>query len=397
VAGNFSGRITLGGQTVDTVDNTDDVFVMMLDAQGKPMWSGITGSAGEQVATGVAFDPDGAVIITGTFANNVDFGTGAITALEQDTFLTKLDRSGKPIWVQHFSADDGGPSGVGESSPTAGVAVDSAGNIAIAGTFSGTFGFGGAPLDTSPDGGTAGFVAKLDPDGKEVYSLTLDGDSLDVNALAFDADGDLIVTGANRGELKIGDGDFVSGRSSNAFVVKLSPRGEPLWAFQIGGDQSDARAIAVGANGDMIVGGAYAGSVQAGGVNANSLVDSQDGYVLHVSADGTPTWLGDVGSGAVSAVALDDSGQALAVGVQIANDRNGDLAKMGFLATVDGGGNVLRASMFSASPSWSFCTSAAASGADAIVAGNFSGSIQLGSGALSAPDTGALFIARVTP
>src|SRR6185312_5454641 len=112
MAGSFQGDLDLGGGKLEG-SSDNDVFVGMFAADGKPMWSGATGGPGEQAATGVAFDPDGNVIVLGGFDGEVSFGESKLTALQHDAFLAKLDRTGKARWVKHWSGDDGGPAGNG--------------------------------------------------------------------------------------------------------------------------------------------------------------------------------------------------------------------------------------------------------------------------------------------
>jgi len=77
---------------------------------------------------GVAADPAGNILVTGSMAGTIDFGGGPLTSAgSSDVFLAKYSAGGAVLWTKHL----GGPGpDVGY-----GVASDSAGNVIVVGYF----------------------------------------------------------------------------------------------------------------------------------------------------------------------------------------------------------------------------------------------------------------------
>jgi hypothetical protein len=88
-----------------------------------------------QSASGVAVNAKGEIFVTGRFAGTLDFGLPnppvATHAKPQDIFLVKLDPQGKPVWARSFSNETTDLS----LSLAPHVAVDSTGTVILAGTF----------------------------------------------------------------------------------------------------------------------------------------------------------------------------------------------------------------------------------------------------------------------
>ncbi|MFT3768323.1 MAG: hypothetical protein QM820_22970 [Minicystis sp.] len=160
LAGSFNGRIDLGGGPLPAKAASVDVFIASLDPTGHHLWSGSTGSAGSQSAAGVALDARGNIVVTGTFQEQVDFGTGPFDALFFDTFVASFGPDGQTLWAKHFSDDPQSPNGIGKSTPS-GIVLGGDDSIVLGGSFTGTLDFGGPPLTTDPEGESA-FVTKLD-------------------------------------------------------------------------------------------------------------------------------------------------------------------------------------------------------------------------------------------
>jgi len=169
------------------------VLVVAFDNMGNCLW--YKGSAAKlafnQFGGSVAVDSAGDVYVTGIANGVIDFGGTTSLAMGLDTFVTKLDPTGKHLWTKVF--------GDGSSAHTRSyVAVDTTGNVFLAGDFTGTIDFGKKPLtaQSAPDGGapqtTGIFVAKLDPaTGSEIWSKSLAGQS--VAAVAVDGAGNSVV------------------------------------------------------------------------------------------------------------------------------------------------------------------------------------------------------------
>ena len=408
LAGNFVSQLNLGDVALPGAASLDNAFVGRLDPDGQVAWGVTGGNSGGQTATGVAFEPDGDVIVAGGFTTSVDFGTGPLTALSSDVFVARLGAGGHPVWVKQFSADDGGPSGAGDSTP-AGVAVDGAGNIALGGSFSGTLGFGGPPLFAAAETADTSFVAELDQDGGFVFSQAFGGQGNAVSAVAFDGAGNVFVGGVDRGSLVIGNSSFTSAGTSG-YVAKLTPRGEVTWALQLGGEgTSEVVALAVDPSGDVLLGGNYGGAITAGNLPPPSTPPAETGgFLLQISGDGTPQWLTLLAGTQLGAITAATGGGALITGAYQGPPSSGQgalppLTPPGaFAARVDGQGSLVRTLVFGTTGInyggfqglSSAGTGIGVAGEDAVIAGTFGAPLQIDPTWLQPVGPGDLFATR---
>src|SRR5262249_36511714 len=119
--------------SVYAVSNTSNLFCKF-DGSGNLIWSKSTGGQ----PYGMAIDQSGNAYITGVFGPSADFGPGPGTltltaAGEGDIFFSKFDASGNFLWAE-------GIGGIRNDNGTD-VRVDPAGNVYVAGSFSGQVDF----------------------------------------------------------------------------------------------------------------------------------------------------------------------------------------------------------------------------------------------------------------
>jgi hypothetical protein len=132
-----TGAIYVAGGTYGNLDvytnadpsgNTEDLFVVKYDAYGIKQWTRQLGSADNDVATGIAFDPNYGVVVTGRTSGNLDqLGNAGL----DDMFLVEFDANGNsgPIRQLGTKADDWGM----------GVVIDGSGKISVVGNTTGGF------------------------------------------------------------------------------------------------------------------------------------------------------------------------------------------------------------------------------------------------------------------
>src|SRR5262249_9285388 len=128
------------------------------------------------------------------------------------------------------------------------IAVDMTGNAYVTG-FAGR----GFPVlnaeQESFGGGMDAFVAKLDPNGQLVYATYLGGSGADSGtSIAVDQDGAAHVAGYTTGDfpVKAAAQSAFGGGEFDAFVAKLSPSGRLIYSTYLGGSGDDvAFGIAV--------------------------------------------------------------------------------------------------------------------------------------------------------
>jgi hypothetical protein len=107
LVGVFTGTTNFGGGPI-TNSGTSDGFLVKLDGTGTELWKKHYSSAGEEYAFGVAVAPTGEVAVTGYFNNAIDFGGGALTASgNHDAFVALYDDDGNHLWSRR-AGDAGG-------------------------------------------------------------------------------------------------------------------------------------------------------------------------------------------------------------------------------------------------------------------------------------------------
>ncbi len=80
VAGSFHGRMTLGDVTLQSAGGSD-AFVVEIDRNGDPQWGRALGGTDDDAAVAVALDPDGLVVVAGSYSGFVaSFGTQTLRA-----------------------------------------------------------------------------------------------------------------------------------------------------------------------------------------------------------------------------------------------------------------------------------------------------------------------------
>jgi hypothetical protein len=97
IAGYFSGPLDFGGglvtpaSTCDPGDFCHDIYLLKLAPDGSHVYSRGLGGESNDFADRVVFDPQGGLVLSGTYSLEIDFGLGAPFKGEyDDIFLTKM-------------------------------------------------------------------------------------------------------------------------------------------------------------------------------------------------------------------------------------------------------------------------------------------------------------------
>jgi hypothetical protein len=226
VAGAASGDIDFGGGGLAAAPGAEgfNVVVAKFDDEGSHLWSErFVGSAMPQVATQVAFDASGDVLLAGWFEGALDLGGGPLPSLHdtaQTGFVAKLSgATGAHVWSTALEAMQS--AGVGA------LATDAAGNVMVAGTLDGFVDFGGPTLS-----GYGLYTASFDHLGKYVWGKASAGTGSAL-ASAADADpfGNTLLAGTFGGSLQFGATPSLSDTSNlDGYVAKLGPKGDAVWS-----------------------------------------------------------------------------------------------------------------------------------------------------------------------
>jgi hypothetical protein len=153
-------------------------------------------------------------------------------------------------------------------------------------------------------------------------------------ASAMAPDGSLFIGGSFRGSVDLDPTAGVDMRTSAAlpngqasvdgFVTKLNPDGSYAWTRTVAGSDYDAVAsLAVAADGSVVAGGSYAGTIDfdpGPGVASGALPPYGAPFVLKLGSDGAFVWVRTfdattgTASGAASRLALDQAGAVYVAG-----------------------------------------------------------------------------------
>lgn len=180
------------------------------------------------------------------------------------------------------------------------VAIDTAGNSYLAGTFSGTTDFdpghthaGDTDILTAR-GDTDAFFAKYAPDNTLLWAQRMGGDTPVIFnggvtdgawGAAIDTAGNAYVTGRFYGAADFGSATLTSVGGSDGFVAKLDSSGTFQWARRWG-TAADETGSGVGVD---AAGNVYAAGVHVAATQAQSGID-----VLKFSPSGSAVWAGSV-------------------------------------------------------------------------------------------------------
>lgn len=270
---------SLGGQ---------DMFIVKYSPTGAFLWAKQFGDIYDDCANGIAVDSNDNILVTGYFSNSVNFGGGTIWAAYGglDSFVAKFSSSGVHVWSKNFVsyAADYGMS----------VAVDGTGNVVVGGYFLGSqLDCGGGPLINH--GGSDGYVAKFSASGAHLWSKSFGGATVDqVNSVAVDATGNVLVLGVFTGSVDFGGGPLVTlDNGWDGFLAKFSPTGSHMWskAFNSVGNYDWANAVAVDASGNVVISGNFRFSIDLGGGTLSAVLNGvQSFYVAKYAPGGGHLW-----------------------------------------------------------------------------------------------------------
>lgn len=218
-----------------------------------------------------------------------------------------------------FSAGSTNPDGA------YGCAVDGAGNVTVAGNFSGMIDLDPGPaLDLHSALGMGLFVLRLDASGAKVWARSISagpGGHVGSEDMCLDAAGNVYVAGAFRGDVDFDPGAAVQLRTSldvfntpspnNTFVLKLDDAGNFGWVSTFRGDANIASSITAGPGGKVHVAGLFNLDMDmdpgAGAVIATALGSLFNTYLLTLDAAGNRAWHLALNSGVGDAITCLDT------------------------------------------------------------------------------------------
>ena len=213
---------TSGAFPGQTASGEYDGFLRKFDLDGEAIWTRQFGTVETDTAIAVAADGAGGVYAAGFLRISLP---GQRVGVVQNSLTHRFDEDGNNIWSQEFGTID-------EDFAT-NVAVDSAGDIYVAGRTDGTF-----PGQVN-SGGNDVFVRKFSKDGEEIWTYQFGSNAGDdVRDIMLDDIGNLYLVGRTNGTLP---GQEPQGLA-DAFLIKLTtglpPQPDPDRAFAESGSCS---------------------------------------------------------------------------------------------------------------------------------------------------------------
>lgn len=315
-AGYFTGNFidfdtdpTPGVVTHLNAGSSQASYLQKLDSDGNFVWAiSFENTNFYNRLFSVDVDAAGNIYCAGFFTGTVDFNPGVgefelTSAGGADAFIVKLNADGTFGWAKKFT----GSSNVSAHS----VMLDAAGNITLCGVFEGT-------VDFDPTANTSNvtsisysdmFVAKLDAAGdliwvKQIGSTTPGSGHEEELEHTVDNNGNILVTGWFYLTLDFDPGPNIFNLTNNgaedAFILKLDPNGDFVWAKQVGANGSGGRVTGQGIDTDAT------NSVYVTGIfNSNTDFDpgvglaqlpgnSDDTFILKLDANGDFQWVREI-------------------------------------------------------------------------------------------------------
>ena len=299
-----------------------------------------TGSA--EIAVAIAVDAGDNAYVTGATAS-ADYPTtpGAFqtaSAAQRNAFVTKVNPTGTALVYSTLLGSPKTSTDPWDSS-SVGLALDSLGDVYVAGTTSARdFPVTAkAYLTTNPtfeESGTfpnTSFVTKINPSGSGlVYSTYFGGDGNDsIQALAIDSSGSAYVAGTTFSfDFPLQGGLMVPWYGNGfGFLTKFDPTGKSLVYSTLIGDSAKVSSLAVDSTGEAFVFGSVNPlyfQITPDGTNLQKQVFPGTLYFSKVNAAGNAlkfaTLFGGSDYDLPGAVAVDGSGDAIFTGTTSSND-----------------------------------------------------------------------------
>lgn len=268
-------------------------------------WDFGDGSTGTGRFTGHPYDVAGKYTITLTVTDNEG-------ATDTDTAILDVLA---PAGVHDWSTDLGGP-GASDSASATAITSDWNGDMAVAGTLSGSVDLGGGTL--ANNGLQDAFLVMYSSAGSHLWSRSMGSNGNDQGKdVAMDSSGNVFITGIFGATMNAGGDALTSNGLEDVFVAKYSPSGDHLWSWSHGGSGSDlVHSMAVDADGNVIITGTFIGSVNLGGQTLDG-AGSTDIFLAKYSSTGTHLWsraLGGPDFDFAADLATDNSGNIILVG-----------------------------------------------------------------------------------
>jgi hypothetical protein len=304
VATDSSGNVYVTGKTDGGLDGNssigyNDLFIKKYNSLGVAQWTKQIGGASAGVSPSSIFvDSSANVYVAGQAGDGGVDGNTLVGS--EDMIVTKFNTSGVKQWTKELGVSGAFTSG-------AGVAVDSSGNVFVAGSTQGN-------LDGNTLTGTMDmFITKYNSAGTKQWTKLLGVSSKRTEgaAIALDSSGNAFVVGITNGNL---DSNTLTG-TTDTFVVKYNTSGtkQTSFLFGVASAATYGRSVSIDSSGNIYIGGDTSGAL-----DGNTQTGIEDAFVTKMSASGGKFWTKLLGAAThytyASSLTTDDRGNLYLIG-----------------------------------------------------------------------------------
>jgi hypothetical protein len=288
--------------------NGDAGFLALYTEDGELVWvrgfAPVDEDYSGATADGLAFLPDGSVLVTGWFAGEMTLDQNVTLSSpgEESAFVARFDPDGGLVWARRV----GGPG----LTIAGDLLILSDGSFLLMGTFQGSVVLGeGEDAETilQSMGEESRFLARFEENGELCWAndLGIDGTmylSHSIGSLALLDNGDVALTGQfNKGSMPAGDGQDLSpveAPGQGLFLARYTPDGSHVWTrvVPVSGPWDALWDVAELGDGSLVAVGQFAGAAvfNPGEPEEHVLEGPQegifDGLLAAWSADGSFLW-----------------------------------------------------------------------------------------------------------
>ena len=344
LTGSFAGTVAFGATTLTSRANAwRDLFVAKLSPTGQWLWAvspapTTVAGLGYRTSQGldVAVDPQGTVVVLGTYSRDLALGGVALPVAAPYTDALLVARlSGQGQWLSGAVAttplgNPPAPIPVPGYYPlgATNLALDAQGNAYVLGLGPADITFGTIPLVAPFGNDTQQFVASVGANGQWRWANVVfqRGEAVLPTQLAAGPQGDVWIAGTFQGAATFGSTTLTStvagggGVGTDLFLAHLNAGGQWQGAYAAGGRNEEyLGAVAVDAQNNVYVTGAYRDSAAFGAFSVTSPYPPDpfgsyngDAYLAKLGANGQWAWVrsgGGVGRDWGQALALDPLGE----------------------------------------------------------------------------------------
>lgn len=279
----YVSGITGASLPPDGKTGTSDYFTMSIDLNGNMNWVRQGGAVGKLTyGYGIGVNKaDETSYSTGFTQGNL---AGNTLIGIQDLFVTAITPSGSRLWTTTIGNTNATSNVYNEGH---GLAVDSGGNIIVAGKYNETL-----------NGVYISKIHKISPSGGVLWTVSLGPTRTEIADVTSDSLNNIIVTGYTTANLQ----GNPSVTSNEYFIAKYNSSGTLLWVRQVGGGITNGTRVLVDSLDNILMSGWTTGPVS--GQTQNGALDA---LLVKYDSAGTLLWtrqLGDSTSGSTYGYAL---------------------------------------------------------------------------------------------